>query len=87
MVIATAADGPYVLLAHLRAGSVVVAVGDPVHEGVAVASCGNSGNSTQPHLHVQATDSTDWEHARGLPIAFRTTGAPTLPGEREIISA
>lgn len=87
VVIATGTDGPYILLAHLRKGSVKVAVGDHVHEGVVLAACGNSGNSTRPHLHIQATDSTDWNQARGLPIAFRATGAPALPGESEIITA
>ena len=85
VVIATGADGPYILLAHLRKGSVKVAVEDHVQVGGAVAACGNSGNSTQPHLHIQATDSTDWDQARGLPIAFRAPGAPALPGESEII--
>ena len=60
-------------------------VGDRVPEGTVVGACGNSGNSTQPHLHVQATDSTDWDRARGLPIAFRSTSAPTLPEESEIV--
>lgn len=85
VVIATAANGPYILLAHLRQGSIAVAVGDPVQEGVVLGACGNSGNSTQPHLHIQATDSTNWDQARGLPIAFRATGAPALPAESEII--
>lgn len=78
--------GSFVLLAHLRQGSVRVGPGDQVREGQVVGSCGNSGNSTQPHLHIQATDCTDWDRARGLPIAFRATGAPTLPRESEIIT-
>jgi hypothetical protein len=85
VVIATGAGGPYVLLAHLRRGSVRVVEGDQVREGDVLGACGNTGNSTQPHVHVQATDSTSWDHARGLPIAFRATGAPTLPGESEIV--
>ena len=86
VVIATGADGPFILLAHLRKGSVKVAVGDHVREGVVLGACGNSGNSTQPHLHIQATDSINWDRARGLPIAFRSTGAPALPEESEIIT-
>lgn len=86
VVIAMGARGPFVLLAHLRRGSVEVAVGDHVREGDVVGGCGNSGNSTQPHLHIQATDSTSWDRARGLPLTFRSKGAPTLPGESEIIS-
>lgn len=86
VVIATDERGPYVLLAHLQKGSITVSAGDQVLEGAVVGGCGNSGNSTQPHLHIQATDSTNWDQARGLPIAFRTSGAPALPAESEIVS-
>lgn len=72
------ASGPYVLLAHLRAGSLRVTEGDRVRVGDPVAECGNSGNSTQPHVHVQATDSIEWHTARGIPLAFRR---PHTPGD------
>jgi len=78
--------GPYVLLAHLGRGSVRVRTGAVVAAGETVGLCGNSGNSTQPHLHIQASDSTDWDRARGLPIAFRANGAPALPLESEIVT-
>ncbi len=61
----------YVALVHLRSGSIRVAVGDPVAVGQQVAECGNSGNSTQPHLHIQVMDSPDLAVAQGLPMAFR----------------
>jgi murein DD-endopeptidase MepM/ murein hydrolase activator NlpD len=86
VVIALDGHGPYILLAHLQRGSVTVTAGDHVQEGAVVGACGNSGNSTQPHLHIQATDSTNWDQAQGLPIAFRTASAPTLPAESEIVS-
>lgn len=44
------------LLAHLRKGSVSVAVGDSVRVGQKIAECGNSGHSTQPHLHFHVQD-------------------------------
>lgn len=86
VVTATDERGPYILLAHLQRGSVTVTVGDEVPEGAVVGACGNSGNSTQPHLHIQATDSTNWDQARGLPIAFRITRGPVLPAESEVVS-
>jgi hypothetical protein len=94
VVIALAQGGPYVLLAHLRAGSVRVRPGDAVQAGAMVGECGNSGNSTRPHVHVQVTDSVDWARARGLPIAFRrrdgesgADAAGWMPDESEIVDA
>lgn len=64
--------GAYVVLAHLRRGSIRVAVGDRVAVGQELAVCGNSGNSTQPHLHIQAMDGPDPYRARGVPLVFRS---------------
>lgn len=77
--------GGYAVLAHLQRGSLRVRAGERVREGQVVGACGNSGNSTQPHVHVQATDSTNWPGARGLPIAFRADGRARLPEESEIV--
>ena len=93
VVLALGPSGPFVLLAHLRAGTVRVAEGDLLAPGDQVGECGNSGNSTQPHVHVQVTDSLTWPTARGLPIAFRrhrgaegnTVERAWLPGESEIV--
>jgi hypothetical protein len=70
LVIALARD-LYVALVHLQAGSLRVAVGDRVRTGSPVAACGSSGNSTQPHVHVQLMDSLDLSRARGVPLELR----------------
>lgn len=62
------ASGPFVSLLHLRRGSLRVRSGDRVEVGEQLAECGGSGNSTEPHLHLHATDSLDWPNASGLPI-------------------
>jgi hypothetical protein len=86
VVIALSPTGPFVLLAHLRNGTVSVRPGDAVSAGDAVGTCGNSGNSTEPHVHVQVTDTTEWATVRGLPIVFRApTGRVWLPGEGEVV--
>lgn len=89
VVIQAGESGPFVLLAHLQRESVRVRVGDLVAGGDQVGQCGNSGNSTQPHVHVQVTDSTDWDVARGLPLAVpgRHGGAAGIPAEGEIVCA
>lgn len=71
LIIALRDSDAFVALAHLRAGSVRVSTGDEVRTGQPVAECGNSGNSTQPHLHLQVMDSEDPSAAQGIPLAFR----------------
>lgn len=90
VVIALSPSGPYVGVVHLRRGSVRVGLGDRVGAGDQLGECGNSGNSTEPPVHVQVTDSTDWAVARGLPLAFRGLGSEAgghgwLPREGEIV--
>ena len=65
------ADGEYSTLAHLREGSVSVAPGDEVERGAVVGECGNSGSSTEPHLHFQLQDRSNFWTAAGLVPRFR----------------
>lgn len=60
--------GVYVLLAHLQQGSVLVAVGDRVQAGQQIGKCGNSGNTTQPHLHIQAMTGKELYSAQSKPV-------------------
>ncbi|MET0811594.1 MAG: M23 family metallopeptidase [Microbacterium sp.] len=83
VVIAAAPSGPFLLVAHLQRGSVAVRAGDVVRVGDRLGGCGNSGNSTEPHVHLQAMDAADAAVARGLPIAFSAPGAPALPRNGE----
>ncbi|NVO58353.1 M23 family metallopeptidase [Rhodobacteraceae bacterium B1Z28] len=49
-------DGITVLLAHLQPGSLSVDAGTGVGTGQELGLVGNSGNSTEPHLHVHAVE-------------------------------
>ncbi|HSP59455.1 MAG TPA: M23 family metallopeptidase [Ornithinimicrobium sp.] len=62
--------GVLVALCHLRRGSIIVEPGRRLAAGQVVGRCGNSGNSTQPHLHLQALDRLDVGRAEGLPLSF-----------------
>lgn len=73
--------GQLVVLCHLRRGSVRVRVGQSVAVGDAIGQCGNSGNSTEPHVHLQGMDSIDPHQATAIPISFH--GA--LPRNREVV--
>ena len=70
-VIIQVAESPYYVgLVHLQLGSVQVSPGERVCAGDQIGRCGNSGNSTQPHLHIQAMDSPDPYAAKGVPLRF-----------------
>ncbi len=45
-------EGMEILLAHLKKGSVAVNVGDIVTRKTLLGQVGNSGNSSEPHLHM-----------------------------------
>ncbi|MFF2726933.1 M23 family metallopeptidase [Streptomyces sp. NPDC058008] len=69
-------DGVFAAYAHLRRGSLLVKEGDTVRAGQVLARCGNSGNSTEPHLHFQLMDDPDLDVARGIPFTWRGIGVP-----------
>ncbi|AZL12102.1 M23 family peptidase [Brevibacterium aurantiacum] len=75
-------DGGVVVLCHLQRRSTRVRVGQHVEIGEEIGLCGNSGNSTEPHVHVQAIDSVDIDNAAAVPITFN--GA--MPSNRGIVT-
>lgn len=60
----------FILLAHLRCGSIRVRLGEGVALGQQIAEVGNSGNTSIPHLHIQAMDRADPWCARPIPCWF-----------------
>ena len=60
-----------VALCHLQQASVRVKVGQAVRLGDQVGRCGNSGNSTEPHLHLHALNGRDLVRSDAVPITFR----------------
>jgi murein DD-endopeptidase MepM/ murein hydrolase activator NlpD len=63
-------DGVFSALAHLKRGSIDVRRGQHVQAGDQLARCGNSGNTSEPHLHFQLMDHRRPALAAGLPFAF-----------------
>lgn len=59
-------DGVYYAYVHLKRGSAQVEPGEQVQVGQLIAAVGNTGNSTQPHLHVQLMDRARFPAAAGL---------------------
>lgn len=82
--------GFFVALAHLAQDSVNVREGDWVERGTLLASCGNSGYSPQPHIHVQA-QATGEIGSTSLPCSFvsfmreNLYYANAIPGEGDAV--
>ncbi|MEO7251811.1 MAG: M23 family metallopeptidase, partial [Arenimonas sp.] len=72
----------YSVLAHLRNGSLRVKSGDTVQAGDRVGDCGNSGNSSEPHLHYQLQDGPAFGTSAGLPAQFSNYVADDKPVAR-----
>ncbi|WP_050499379.1 M23 family metallopeptidase [Streptomyces sp. NRRL F-5681] len=68
--------GTYAVYAHLRRGSLRVRAGDRVRAGQEIGHVGNSGNTTEPHLHFHLMDGPDPDAARGVPFTWRGVGVP-----------
>lgn len=60
----------YLLFAHLKENSITVKVGDQVKQGQIIAQCGNTGNSTMAHLHVQLQNTVELLKATGAKLYF-----------------
>jgi hypothetical protein len=71
------AENEYSFLAHLMPGSISVGVGEQVKRTQQIALCGNSGNTSEPHLHFQIQNGKNFFNSAGLPIHFeRIEAAP-----------
>lgn len=84
-VVIEVAEGEYVLIAHMQPGSIAVAEGDSVSSGQRIGLVGNSGNTTEPHIHIHVQDQpTFGVGAIGIPITFSNyiaNGEPVPKGE------
>ncbi len=64
-------NGETSILAHLKKGSIIVAVGDTVVKGQEIGQTGNSGASSEPHLHYHLQETSEpLSEGLGLPAQF-----------------
>ena len=81
--------GRFATYGHLHTGSVRVSVGQRVKRRQVLGLVGNTGNSSEPHLHFQVTDGPSGFGSNGVPFVFRRfqlegllvgleTGTPTI---------
>jgi murein DD-endopeptidase MepM/ murein hydrolase activator NlpD len=54
------------VLAHFKQGSINVKAGDTVTKGQVLGLCGNSGNSSEPHIHYHLQNTVVIQDATGI---------------------
>ena len=64
-------NGEFSVLAHFIKNSIIVNIGNLVSKGQVIGLCGNSGNSTEPHLHYHLQNKPSIGQGEGLPAQFR----------------
>jgi len=65
-------NGHFAFYAHLQPGSLKVKQGDKVRRGQVLGLVGNSGNSTEPHLHFHISNANSPLGSEGLPYSFQS---------------
>jgi hypothetical protein len=82
-VVIQVAGSEFVLLAHIQQGSVRVQPGDDVRAGDVLGLVGNSGNTSEPHIHIHVQDAEDFfaPDATGLPLQFTDFLADGQPSD------
>lgn len=74
--------GEHTVYAHLKPGSLRVAVGDAVQAGDPLGEVGTTGNSTEPHLHFHVCDSPAPLTCAGIPPRFEGIHLPLADSPR-----
>jgi murein DD-endopeptidase MepM/ murein hydrolase activator NlpD len=79
-----------VVLAHLKPHSVRVAAGDVVEVGRELGAVGNSGNTSEPHLHLHAVRGRVTDPALAIsdaePVLLRVDGRFPVRNDRLVVS-
>jgi murein DD-endopeptidase MepM/ murein hydrolase activator NlpD len=63
-------NGEFSLLCHFKHDSICVKVGDKVKQGDLLGLCGNTGNTSQPHIHFNLQDNLLGYKGNPLPAQF-----------------
>jgi len=69
-VVLETSQNEFIVFAHFKEKSIVVKEGQEVKQGDLLGQCGNSGNSTEPHLHLSLQNILDDDMATGAKLYF-----------------
>ncbi|SCM93778.1 Cell wall endopeptidase [Bacillus mycoides] len=75
--------GTFLIFAHLKKGSIKVKEGQYINEGYVLAQVGNSGSSSETHLHIhhqrQDPSKVSMFFMEGLQLYFQTEEGVMMP--------
>ena len=77
-------NGLFAFYAHMQPGSLRVKVGDKVRRGQVLGLLGNTGNSSEPHLHFQICSANSELGSEGSPYAFASFEVQGKAGEDKL---
>lgn len=63
------APNEFLFICHLKPNSITVKIGDLVSQGQVIGQVGNSGNTSEPHIHIHLQDRND-VIGEGIPLYF-----------------
>ncbi|MFS0839984.1 M23 family metallopeptidase [Paenibacillus sp. 1P03SA] len=69
-------NGEYSFLAHFQKGTITVKPGDKIERGQVLGHVGNSGNTSEPHIHFHVADGADLSGSKSIRIRFEEGAAP-----------
>lgn len=75
-------NGEFSFLCHFKKGTIAVKPGQKVKPGELLGQCGNSGNSSEPHLHYHLQTTAVPFRGEGLPAQFQRYRAGEATVER-----
>jgi murein DD-endopeptidase MepM/ murein hydrolase activator NlpD len=81
-VILEVAPAEFLFMAHFQPNSIAVAPGDRVHAGQVIGRVGNSGNSSEPHVHLHLQNTPAPYLGEGIPLYFHGYRAGGVEIER-----
>lgn len=73
-------NNEYSLLAHFKQNSINVKKGDKLKQGQVIGLCGNSGHSSEPHIHFQVMNSPNLKKCKSISIRF-SNGVQPVQGD------
>lgn len=79
----------YAVLAHFKKGSIIVTKGDMLKKAHLIGKCGNSGNSTTPHIHLQIqSEDNIWSPTNiTFPLKFLSNSVWVQPKRNLVLDA